>query len=740
MAPSGTTPDSKAVAGNKNLGMVKILILSNNAKEAIVNASNIDACIAEQKSVAIQTRLTQLKTALTSQKINYQITISNEVVVDAKMADLAKTSAIIKAEHYDIVLMGQDTQLPCWKLIDACSENPNDRPVFYLAGTVDGILDKELKHLQFSGAIEIVKEGDAKPLVRAAYRDANRWSDAKTKNTPETQFNIGSVTKMLTATAVAIMAKKYGLDYHKPISDFIPANYPYKEIFKDFTLHELLTHTSGLGRGGSVEAVLKTAMIKFEQLQQYLPWLKQPGLLDDKELPERRKAKQVSYSNPGYFFLGLAIEAITNQTYYAYITEQVLKPAGMPNTAPKRNNPQQPIALAYPKKPVLDFKAEGEWLKKMLAEEKNVDLKKFASQVHEFLQVTQAHVDEFYPKIEALIKSYEQGLATIKTQNEFVAFREKLIKELGIVYSAIEKDKPKIDKLKKDIENKDGELIEWIKSHQSNPELLKNATRLSALLDRDALYSHLWWASQVVEGIIINFSIAHPAGCWYSTVDDLQAFAKALFTKQEMLAEYRTTLIQPGLVQGYGRGFVVRREEGMAAIGHTGGAPGVSAGCFTYPAQGFTMVVLANDDALSFPDIANPLERNLICASSHGIQYFDPRINPNAEQSLTQDIHQAIYKNEYQLLAEKLVEVMQSSNTESMKMFAAELLGDLERINNDQKLAPDAKRSEIRKIVGRVLEEKTMAGTFLFRNMDNVKKQFDSHEAIQATLVQGPKL
>src|SRR5947208_12429299 len=93
--------------------------------------------------------------------------------------------------------------------------------------------------LGFSGAVLAVKDG------QILLRDGYGWADEKRQipNTPETIFDIGSITKVFTAVAIMQLEEKGKLESSDPISKYFP------EVPSDksaISLHHLLTHTSGL--------------------------------------------------------------------------------------------------------------------------------------------------------------------------------------------------------------------------------------------------------------------------------------------------------------------------------------------------------------------------------------------------------------------------------------------------------------------------------------------------------------
>lgn len=90
------------------------------------------------------------------------------------------------------------------------------------------------------------------------------------------------------------------------------------------------------------------------------------------------------------------------------------------------------------------------------------------------------------------------------------------------------------------------------------------------------------------------------AGGGYSTVGDLLKFADALMSHKLLNAEYTDLLIKGKVDSGgghmYAYGFEDERKEGVGAVGHGGGAPGMNGDLRIYPSSGYVVAVLANLD------------------------------------------------------------------------------------------------------------------------------------------------
>ena len=191
---------------------------------------------------------------------------------------------------------------------------------------VEKIVEKTTAYLEelnaqnkFSGAVLIGKDGV--PILKRAYGLANRSFNVP--NRIDTKFNLGSMNKMFTGVSILQLVEQGKLALDDKIIKHVP-DYPNKEITSKVTIHQLLTHTSGMGLYWTDE-YMKTSKDRFRDIEDYLP------LFVDQPL-QFKPGSKFSYSNSGYMVLGLIIEKVTGQSYFDYVMENIYKPAGMINT------------------------------------------------------------------------------------------------------------------------------------------------------------------------------------------------------------------------------------------------------------------------------------------------------------------------------------------------------------------------------------------------------------------------
>lgn len=171
---------------------------------------------------------------------------------------------------------------------------------------------------QFNGTVLVSKNG--KRIFSSGYGYANfEW---EIKNTPETKFRIGSITKQFTAMLIMQLVEEGKINLDDSISKHIP-DYR-KDIGEKVTIHHLLTHTSGIPSYTALPDFGSVSMKKYS--------------VDDftKEFCSHDLAfepgTKFSYNNSGYFLLGNIIEKVTNKSYADALAEKIFIPLGMKNS------------------------------------------------------------------------------------------------------------------------------------------------------------------------------------------------------------------------------------------------------------------------------------------------------------------------------------------------------------------------------------------------------------------------
>jgi CubicO group peptidase (beta-lactamase class C family) len=167
----------------------------------------------------------------------------------------------------------------------------------------------------FRGAA-LVRRGQT-AAVDAAYGYANR--ETGELNTPNTAFQIASVSKTFTAAAILLLEQERAISVQDRIASFV-GNCP--DDWALITLHHLLTHSSGIGHWQDFPAI---------DLWQPKPRADLIRIFQSKPLAFRPGAAW-SYSSPGYVLLAHVVEQVAGQPYAAFLRERICRPLGLAST------------------------------------------------------------------------------------------------------------------------------------------------------------------------------------------------------------------------------------------------------------------------------------------------------------------------------------------------------------------------------------------------------------------------
>ncbi len=233
-----------------------------------------------------------------------------------------------KTDHFEgkLIQNGQTMVLNLYRGL-----KPENSDVSYLNGKgintqkIDDFLDYMVKNNQEIGSISIFRNGASiykrdfgqNLLPENAHYDQN------------TGYQIGSISKLMTAVMLFQLIEKGQLSLADPLSKF----YPEIPNAKNITIQTMLNHTSGLGDyvGQSIEnnwlfgkAVGDKAIIEA---------IKKEGV-------SFKPGEKFSYSNSAYFLLSRILEKIYNKPYNEILKENISAKASMPDTFSVLDNPK----------------------------------------------------------------------------------------------------------------------------------------------------------------------------------------------------------------------------------------------------------------------------------------------------------------------------------------------------------------------------------------------------------------
>lgn len=134
--------------------------------------------------------------------------------------------------------------------------------------------------------------------------------------TRDSIFWIASMTKPITAVAVLMMQDAGKLSIEDPVSKYIPE---FTGPLGKVTLRHMLTHTSGMGEATPEELREAKKLADLVAVYARKPLQFEPG-------------SQWKYCQSGINMLGRVVEAVSGQTFPAFLEARIFRPLGMKDT------------------------------------------------------------------------------------------------------------------------------------------------------------------------------------------------------------------------------------------------------------------------------------------------------------------------------------------------------------------------------------------------------------------------
>ncbi len=142
--------------------------------------------------------------------------------------------------------------------------------------------------------------------------------------TPETQFRIGSVSKLLTATALARLVQTGRLNLDAPISKYMTG---LPERLRPITLRQLAGHQGGIRHYRRGNEFLSDTPY---------PTLRDAMTVYASDTLVGAPGTRYFYSSYGFNLIGAVLEEVTGQPFPDVIRRQVAEPLGLSSTVPDR--------------------------------------------------------------------------------------------------------------------------------------------------------------------------------------------------------------------------------------------------------------------------------------------------------------------------------------------------------------------------------------------------------------------
>jgi CubicO group peptidase (beta-lactamase class C family) len=184
---------------------------------------------------------------------------------------------------------------------------------------LDQFFDRLAEKKKAMGSLTIAKDGKVLYTRAIGYSQIN--GAEKKPLTAENRFRIGSITKMFTATMILQLVEEGKLKLTDTLDKFLPQVPNAGKI----TIAQILSHRSGIPNvrreRDAQKKVSTIPMGKDEMLA-----------LIVKATPDFEPDTKQSYSNSGYFLLGLILEKITGKSYAEALEERITSKIGLKDT------------------------------------------------------------------------------------------------------------------------------------------------------------------------------------------------------------------------------------------------------------------------------------------------------------------------------------------------------------------------------------------------------------------------
>jgi CubicO group peptidase (beta-lactamase class C family) len=184
---------------------------------------------------------------------------------------------------------------------------------------IDAYLRLEVHKRQLPGAaVAVVKDGAV--LMVRGYGLAN--VELAAPATDSTAFQIASLTKLFTGAAVLVLADDGRVALDTTVMTYLPG---LPAAWSVVTVRQLLDHTSGIPSYTEVPGFDGQFMAAARSPEEVLALVAGTSL-------EHEPGARFSYSNTGYYLLGMLIERVTGTSYAAFLEERFFAPLGMRDT------------------------------------------------------------------------------------------------------------------------------------------------------------------------------------------------------------------------------------------------------------------------------------------------------------------------------------------------------------------------------------------------------------------------
>jgi D-alanyl-D-alanine carboxypeptidase len=189
-----------------------------------------------------------------------------------------------------------------------------ETPHAHLAAELDGIFSAAYPADGPGAAVRVEKGGEV--VLRKGYGMADLEMGVPIE--PDMVFRLGSITKQFTAAAVLLLVEEGKVELDAPVSAYL---HDYEGPGAGASIHQLLTHTAGLPNY-TASPEYAARMREDQETGDMVERFRELDL-------EFEPGSRWSYSNSGYYLLGLVIEKASGTRYEDFVETRIFEPLGM---------------------------------------------------------------------------------------------------------------------------------------------------------------------------------------------------------------------------------------------------------------------------------------------------------------------------------------------------------------------------------------------------------------------------
>jgi len=266
---------------------------------------------------------------------------------------------------------------------NSCSTDSNQ------VGDLDSYMKDRIKDKNISGLSAAIIKGDSINWI-GSYGYAN--IETESLMTDKSILNIGSVSKVFTATAIMQLWENKQIDLNRDIRAYLNLDIKNPKYPNDsITVKQLLTHTSSIIDSKVYQQSYQCGESKLSLKNWISDYLLVEGKYynSNENFSENKPNSKKEYSNVGYGVLGLIVEQMSGKPFNQFCKENIFSPLGMKDTGWFINE----IDNSRHAKPTIYITAEN---KKSISEFENI-LSEFNESKINYFQTTCLYSFPNYP-------------------------------------------------------------------------------------------------------------------------------------------------------------------------------------------------------------------------------------------------------------------------------------------------------------------------------------------------------